>query len=269
MRSELTAGSRHKRIVLYDPAAIPLDTPVDADLEAQDPAPPPENAQASLAERGQALLLEIAHEDCEATVRILLDETPETELCERAVSALDGAALRVPSGKLTVDGVEFLCRAGETRLHSEGKSIEIPAGDYEVQVYNLMPWKSRHRARVIAERTTKADRIVAKIVGAYTWLGVLSILATLLAASAALTVCLISGWWPALVVIGVALLVDLLVLGGFWVLDIASRWAPILKRASELDLAFDAENPDVVVLLRHRIGEGAATVRAMATLQVA
>jgi hypothetical protein len=213
MRSDVTASSRHKHLVLYDSAAIPLDTPLDTDLEAQEPSPLPESNIANLAERGQALILRIAHEDCEATLHLLVEDIIEPYLQKRAVQVLDGAIVHVPSGKLTADGVEFLCHVGQTRLHSEAQSIEIPAGSYEAQVFNLMPWKSRHRAAETRKKTTKTERLVGRIVAAFTWLGVLLIPANIfVAAPAVVVVWLVSGWQQALLLAGLVLFLDLLVL---------------------------------------------------------
>jgi hypothetical protein len=269
MRSDVTASSRHQHLVLYDPAAIPLDTPLDADLDTQVPIPLPAAAMAHLAEQGQALVLRIAHDDCQADLRLIIEEVVEPYLRERAVQALGRAALRIPGGKLTIDGVEFLSRAGERRLHSEAACIAIPAGDYDVEVLNLMPWKSRHRALEVAKQTTRIDRIVGGIVAAFTWLGVLLIPANILvAAPAVVIVWLISGWRPALTLAGLVLLLDVLILAGFWGLEIGSRWVPALRRRSDATLAFDAENPDVVVCLQRQVGEGMSKVRAMATLDL-
>ena len=54
MRVELSAASRCEHLVLYDRAAIPPDTPVDSELEAQEPALPPKNAIRKLATDGHA-----------------------------------------------------------------------------------------------------------------------------------------------------------------------------------------------------------------------
>lgn len=270
MRTEVIAASRHEYLVLYDPAAIPLDTPLDPDLETQDPVPLPESALVNLAEDGRALVFRIADTDCQATIRLLVEEIAEPSVKERAVQVMDGAILRVPTGKLTADGVEFLCRPGETRLHSEGVSIDIPAGNYEVQVWNLMPWKSREHAVVIDKTTTKTDRIVGRVVAAYTWLGILLVPANILVAPAAVfIVWLAMGWQQALALAGSVILVDLLILGGFWVLDFASRWVPALRGAIEAESAFNAANPDVVVCLRRLPAERESKVPAMATLAVA
>jgi hypothetical protein len=269
MRRDVTAGSRHEHLVLYDPAAIPPDTPVDPDLEEQDPKPLAASAMVRLAEQGLAVILRIAREDCQADLRLVVEENVASDLRERAVPALDGAVLRLPGGKLMVEGVEFLCRAGETRRHSEAEAIEVPAGDYQVQVLNLMPWKHRHRALEIEKKTTRCDRVVGRIVVAYTWLGIMLFPANVLVAPAAvLAAWLTSGWQFALVLAGALLLLDVLVLAGFWGLKFGSRWIPALKRRSEAELTFDAENPDVVVCLRRWMGESTTPAKAMTELAV-
>lgn len=269
MRRDVTAGSRHEHLVLYDPAAIPPDTPVDPDLEEQDPKPLAPSAMVGLAEQGLAVILRIALEDCQVDLRLVVEENVEPDLRERAVQALDGAILCLPGGKLMVDGVEFLCRAGETRRHSEAEAIEVPAGNYEVQVLNLMPWKRRNRALEIEKKTTTFDRVVGRIVAVYTWLGILLFPANILVAPAAVfAVWLNSGWQSALVLAGAVLLLDVLVLAGFWIVEFASRWIPALKRRSEAELTFDAENPDVVVCLRRLMGESTRTAKAMTDLAV-
>jgi hypothetical protein len=68
--------------VLYDPAAIPADTPVDPDLDAQDPTLLPARAMQALAGAGAALILHIDEEDGDA-------------------------APHAPSGTLKADGLEF------------------------------------------------------------------------------------------------------------------------------------------------------------------
>jgi hypothetical protein len=269
MRKDVTAASRHEHLVLYDPAAIPLDTPVDPDLEAQDPQPLPASAMASLAEQGLAVILRIAHEDCQADIRLVMDEEVEPYIRKRSVLVLDGAILRVPSGKLTVDGVEFLCRLGETRLHSDPQVLEVPAGEYRVQILNLIPWKGRQRAREIEMKTTRFDRIVDRIVTVYTWLGILLFVANvLLVPIAVIIVWLNSGRQEALRLVGAVILIDAFIVAGFWALSFGSRFMPSLRRRTEAELIFDAENPDVVACLRRSADAAPTTVQGVATLAV-
>jgi hypothetical protein len=100
-------------------------------------------------------------------------------------------------------------------------------------------------------------------------LWVLLIPATILVAPAAvIVVWLISGWRPAMVLTGSVALVNILVLVGFWVLEIASRRIPAIDRESEVRLAFEADNPDVVVCLGWLSGESARKIPSIATLDV-
>ena len=63
MQAQVTAGSRHNHLVVYDPAAIPRDLPVDPDLDSSEPKPLPAAAIRDLASRGQALVLYIPGEE--------------------------------------------------------------------------------------------------------------------------------------------------------------------------------------------------------------
>jgi hypothetical protein len=270
MRLEATASSGHDHLVLYDPAAIPSDVPVDPDLEAQDPVPIGGPARLDLANRGLALILRLCSADCEATLRILVDEMPESFLRERAALTLDGALLRLPGGKLTIDGIEFLCRFGETRLHSEAEIFELPPGDYVVQVLNLIPWKEQNRTAEINRRTSRVDRLVNKAVQAYTWLGILLIPGNLLIAGPAVVVLLLAaGWRQALTLAAAIVVVDVLVLAGFWALDAASKIFPALIRAGDARLAFETENPDIVVCLQKAAQAGDRQIATMATIEIA
>jgi hypothetical protein len=267
MREDVIAFSRHEHLVLYDPAAIPAATPINPDLDAQDPKPLPPAAMTELAGQGLAVILRIAHEDCQANIRLMIDEDVEPHFRERATTAIDRAALRLPSGTLTVDGIEFLCRPGETRLHSEAQVMEVPAGDYRVQVFNLIPWKGRHREREIEMNTTRFDRFVDRMVTGYTWLGILLFPANvLLAPVAVLVVWMKSGERAALMLAGAVILIDFIVLTGFRVLKFASRWMPALDRRREVARAFEAENPDVVVCLNRSVDAEETSVPGFATM---
>ncbi len=267
MRKDVVAFSRHQHLVLYDPAAVPADTPVDPDLDAQDPQLLPASAVESLAERGLAVVLRIADEDCEANIRLVIDEEADDYVRKRAVPTLDGATLHIPSGKLTVDGLEFLCRPGESRKHSEAEVMEIPAGDYRAEVLNLIPWKARHRAGEIETQTTRFERVVGRLVTAYTWLGILLLPANvLLFPVALLIVWKESGWQRALKLAAAMIAIEVLVVAGFWALDFASRWVPALTRRSDVTRAFEAENPDVVVCLKRLADSSEMAIPGMATL---
>ncbi len=269
MWKELTAFSRHEYLLLYDPGAIPEDTPVDPDLEAQEPVPLPAPARSELARRGLALMLEVPSDDCEATIRVLVDQAPEASLQERAAQALDGAILRVTGGQLTFDGIEFLCRAGETRWHSQGESMEVPPSEYLVEVLNLIPWKHQHRADEINKNTRKLDRLFDRVVEACMWPFLLLFWANIFAPGVILVALFAAGWRQALTIAAVILAVDVLLLAGGWAFDGAAHLFPALKRAQNARIAFEAENPDVLVCLRKTAHAPDRHVPATATIDLA
>ncbi len=267
MRTEVIAWSRHEHLVLYDPAAIPADTPIDKDFDAQEPVPVPVSAMEDLAAHGQALILRIACEDCQASIRVLVEELAESHIRERGIQVIDGANLRIPAGKLIVDGIEFLCRPGEVRRWSEAQPIAIPAGNYEVEVFNLMPWIALNREIEFKKKTTSIGRMVGKVVHAITCLSLLLFLAMAALTIFAVGSIIASGWEQASWMVWWAVLGDVVVYVGFWVMDIAGRRFPLLRQAGDAWSAFDAENPDVVICLRQTAGEGGGgTGRGMATL---
>lgn len=270
MRKDVTAASRHESFVLYDPAAIPPETDVDPDLDSQDPQPPPLPTLTSLADSGRALILRLVDEECQATFRLIVDEPVDSSLRERAVQAIDGAVLRIPSGRLVVDGVEFLCRHGERRSTSEAETIEIPAGSYRVEVLNLMPWIRRHRDSEIERMTSRFDRMVGRIVDSITWLGIILLpIDILLAPAVTLIAWMSSGTQAALAVIGIVVLANLVAFGLSWGIEFAQRWLPVLTRRRDVEKAFDAENPEIVVHLQQQSSASITPVSGMATLTLA
>lgn len=259
MQGQVTAGSRHNHLVVYDPAAIPRDLPVDPDLDSSEPKPLSAGATRDLASRGQALVLHIPGEDCEAALRLYVDEDPPGVILERGVPVLSGARLAAPSGALKADGLEFIARPGEERTHAEADALAVPAGDYEVEVRELFSWKIKHRAAVTRQGSHASDRLAHKIVTAYTWLAILMIPANFLALPGVGVLWQKRGWSSALAVAAWILVVDVAVFGGFWILELARKRLPSLSRISDAEAAFDVENPDIAVILRRRVGtfEGA------------
>ena len=268
MRSEVTAASRHRHLVVYDPAAIPAEAPLDPDLEAQDPKPPPEAAIHELAQQGQALVLSIPSEDCEARLQLLVDEEPDARHRELGSPVLRSARLQVPSGRLLADGVEFLCRAGQVRKHSEAEAVSLPPGQYDVDVFALLSWKLSHRAGEIGSRTSGRDRVARRATAAYTWLGIVLIPANVLLAPRLVAFLWKQGGWRrGLSAAAVILAVDAIVVAGFWLLAWAQKRFPWLTLAAHLDARFEAEHPDAVIVLRRSANDGpAAAVAAFARL---
>jgi hypothetical protein len=255
MPTDVSAASRHEHLVLYDPAAIPPDLPVDPDLDAQDPKPLPASAIREVTSRGDALILHIPTEDCEARMRVFVDEDPPQSIAGRGAVVVSGARLRVPTGTLRADGLEFMTRPGDVRKHSEAEHCALPPGDYEVEVRELMSWKLRNRNRRTRGGTGRGDRLAHRLVTAYTWIGIVLIPANLLIAPIIVLVAWQArGWRTGITVAAAILLVDAVVAGGFWLLQAAQERFPALTRVQEADAAVERENPDIVVVLTRRSG---------------
>jgi hypothetical protein len=251
MQAELTGASRHEHLVLYDPAAIPVDTPVDPDLQAQDPKLLPAPAMMQLASRGQALVLRIPGEDCEARFRLFVDEEPPEEVRSKGQVLVSGAQLRVPGGLVRADGLEFLCRPGESRLHSVAEDATVPGGVYVVEVLSLLSWKAANRVAEGRRGIGRKHETLQKLVSIYTWLGILMFPANLFMAPLVVVRFWRSqGWKGATTALAVILAIDALVLAGFWLMEAVRRRSPGLFRVAEADAAFERANPDVLVVLR-------------------
>ena len=173
MIASLSASSRHEHLALYDPAGIPVEIPLDPDLDAQDPKPPPRAVLKDLAASGAALILRIRSEDCEATMRLEVDEPPDLDARQRGKTVLEGAVLALPTGEARFEGAEFISRAGEHRTHSESESASVPPGTYSVHVLELLTWKLKNLPLAVRAGTTPFERRVHALVQAYTWLGIL------------------------------------------------------------------------------------------------
>ena len=268
MRNDLQLGSNHRYLAIYDPAALPPDTPVDPDLDSPEPRPLPGPAIRDLAAHGCALFLHIPEGDCDATVGVFVEEDLPELLRPRTTRLLTGSALSVPGGHLVAEGVEFMCLPGQTRRHGEPTPIEVPPADYSVEVLECVRWKERHRAAEVAARTTAGERLVGRLVAAYTLLGVLAFPANILVVPPALgLIWWRAGWQAALVTAGVIAAVDALGLVGFRLLDMAGRRLPVLRRAHELAAEVDRANPDLVLILRRAATPVAAAVPALAVLR--
>jgi hypothetical protein len=253
MPADLTAASRHQHLALYDPSAIPSDLPVDADLDTPDPTPLSDPVIRDLTARGGALILRIAEEDCEARMRVFVDEEPPQALLERGALIVGGGTLRVPTGTLRADGLEFIASAGQVRTHSRGETIAVPAGDYEVAVRELMSWKLRHRTRSTHAGTQPTDRIAHRLITAYTWVGIILIPANLLGAPILIgALWQARGWQTGVTAAAVVLVIDTIIIGGFWLLQAAQKRFPALTRIQAADAAFDDENPDLVIVLKRQ-----------------
>ena len=262
MPADLTAGSRHQHLALYDPAAIPADTPVDADLEAQDPRLLPAPAMRELASRGQALVVHIPEEDCDARFRLFVDEEPPEALRSRGEVVVTGARLRVPSGVLRADGLEFLCRPGESRTASEPAETALAAGEYVMDVISLLRYKAVHGTAERRRGIGRGPRIVHRLAMVYLWIAILAMAANVFVAPMVVAWFWKRGGWPgAGKAVAAILALDAVIFGGFHALDAWKRRRPDLFQVMDADAAFEAAHPDLVVVLRTS-GDGDAPAAA-------
>jgi hypothetical protein len=268
MSHDLTAASRHEHLALYDPGAIPADAEVDPDLDAQDPKLPPAAAIRALAER-RALIVHIPTEDCEARLRVFVDEDLPEALRTHGRLVLERATLVVPTGRLKADGLEFLTRPGEVRRHSQAAETEIPPGEYSLEVLDLLSWKLRHGTAETRANASSWERLVHRLTLVYTWLGIVLLPANVLGAPM-----IVGGLWKArgwrtgLTAAGVILAVDAVVLGGFWLLQVAQKKFPALTRVRDAETTFDREYPDIAIVLRRHSAPADGAVPAFVQIKV-
>jgi hypothetical protein len=270
VRARLSAASRHEYLALYDPAAIPETFPLDPDLETPEPEPPPRASLDALATSGDALFLRIASEDCEADFRVLVDEAPDGTVQQRGKPVLSNARLRLPGGRLRADGVEFICRPGQVRVDAAGSATEVPPGEYAVEVVELLTWKLRSSPGEVRRGATRFERIAHALSLVYLSIGVLMLPLNLFGGPMAAVYAHGRYGWKGVAFVAAGLLaLDVVVFGGFWLLEAAQRRFPALARVREIREKLDEDNPDIVVVLRPaRAGAGPAQP-AIAEIDVA
>ena len=213
----------------------------------------PDDAMRALAAGGLALILHIPEEDCEARLRLFVDEPPPDLIAQRGKIVLAGAVLRVPTGCLKADGLEFLTRPGDTRSHSEAETANVPAGDYDLEVRELMSWKLQHGAAEIRRGVGPIASAVQMLTFAYTWLGVLLLAANFFLLPGFGVWFSRRSWgrsaWQA---VAFLIVVDALVFAGFWILEWARKRFPGLFRMADAEATFDRDHPDIAIVLGRR-----------------
>ncbi len=214
------------------------------------------------------MILHIPGEDCDATLGLFVDEEPPAPILERGAPVVHGARLSAPSGHLAADGLEFMTRPGEERKHSEPEVVVVPRGEYEVEVRELLSWKVRHRAEVVRRGSRVSDRWAHKLVTGYAVLALLLIPANAVVLPGVMILWQRRGWRSAVGVAALILIVDTVVFGGFRILELARKRFPALSRMSEAETAFDLENPDIAVILRHRPAEFSGSAPAFAKIRL-
>jgi hypothetical protein len=249
MADDVIAASRHDHLVVYDPGAIPPDTPFDPDMMTGEPAPLPAETLTTLAAEGRALILHFPGEDCEATIRVVLG--PPSDLArERGQLLLQGARLQLPAGQAIADGAEFIHAKGQKRDQGQERATVVPPGDYAVSVTTLIAWKEAHRNAWLTRATTPAARTVDRIATVIAIAGAVLVPLNLLLAPIAIAIGWRRGGFRAAgIVTGTIVAVDAVVIGAAAVLQGLQRRHPALGGAVAARTEFDRENPDVIVSL--------------------
>jgi hypothetical protein len=248
------------QLVLYDPAAMPADLPVDPDLRTDQPEPPPTESVETLAQEGRAFVVEMPRKwDGEADFRVFVDEELPEPLAGRGAleRRVTGAVLDVPEGLLVADGAEFIELPGSPREHASDLRVQIPAGRYALEAFDTFPWKIQHRDGALAAHTTWLERMGHRLVVAMVITALLLIPATILALIFVASMAFDGRWDRALRLGLLIALVDVVVFGA------VALWSRFAERNPEFDVSskvanagtrFDEETPDIVVVLR-RIGD--------------
>lgn len=141
MRQRLTSGTDIAMHWLYDPAAFPSDV-----------ADPIKGGKwKTLREEGR-LLANCTGADGDVVVELVVDEEPSADLRERAKPLVEGALLRVPSGRLRFGGAEeatpqYLAAAGPSVGDAD---LRIAPGNYRVDVFST-PEKRTDTARLLRD----------------------------------------------------------------------------------------------------------------------
>lgn len=250
MRHDFNAASFGKHLVLYDPAAIPDDFPFDHDTDTPQPASPPIEALKELAADGNALVLEIPEGDCEATIRVMMNESLPSKGKRRSHSLLK-SKLNIPSGLLTAGGAEVIHPTPRARKHADATIVEVPSGSYQLEVLDQIAWKASTRDSYIESRTTPRSRRIAKAVDviAFSWLVLL--VSTILIIPGIIVLLWVNlGHVAAAVGIGVTLAIHAAYLVAFAALQWASDCWPEIDQATLARSEFERDNPDIVVALR-------------------
>jgi hypothetical protein len=198
---------------------------------------------------GRALLLHIG-DDCDARIRVFVDEEPPAELSAAARPLrLADASLSVPSGRLLATGAEAI-GAHESQLEpGTHAAAQVPAGSYRVSAFQTFEWKARHRAAYIARTSSRAARL---LLGAETAFGIGAAMFLVgnffLLPGLGMLALKRGGGWP-LRALAVLLAVDAL----FFVALLAfQRWmvpSALYRRAHAAQDQFERAFPDVVVQL--------------------
>jgi hypothetical protein len=239
MDLDLEAASAGRFLAIYDASAAAPELAIAADEKE------PSATALAAARDGRMLLIHIP-EDCEARIRVFVDEEPPAGLRAAAhASRVDGALLAVRSGQLVASGADAVgsADADEPGLRSR---VPVPSGSYRLSAFHTFHWKARHRRELLAARTTLHDRRLLRIGNALGILAVIFLFGNFVGLPWTGALWLKRGsWQPLAVLLGIdALLYPLVWLGGRF-LDASPRYRAAIAARDGIDV----ELPDVVVVL--------------------
>jgi hypothetical protein len=256
MHVDLEAASAGEYLALCDRASDRRELATGVDEKE------PSAALSRAARGGHALLVHIP-EDCEARIRVFVDEEPPASLTAAAhASRLDGASLAVPSGVLVAAGAEHLGDDDGELAPGIRTSAAIPPGTYRTAAFSTFHWKARHRGGVLAAKTAPADRRLLRIGNALGIGAAIFLVANFFGMPWLGALALKHGVWRPLAVL-VAL--DAVFLACVSLGDRFLSPSPRYRAALAARDGLDVEIPDVVVVLK---SGGAPDGAAPAILEV-
>ncbi|MFT3713655.1 MAG: hypothetical protein QM817_38850 [Archangium sp.] len=89
------------------------------------------------------------------TVEVLVDEAPPSHV-QYAVQTARELWLRLPSGKLRFDGVTTVLDAKDAEAPTESRVLELPPGDYSVDVWAYVPHELRLESTPLPGETPRS-----------------------------------------------------------------------------------------------------------------
>lgn len=250
---DLTAASGTKHLILVDPSSIQgLSGVTDDHL---DPRLLP------LANDGRALLIHVPRGDCEATIRVFVNEEPPADLKRAASrSRLSNFLLQVPSGVIEAAGAEDVGKTVDDREPGTFALAHLGAGTFLGDAFNTVRWKLRNRKRYVARRTSPLARRLRLVQNVAGFSGAVLIVGHILAVGPLIGMAFWVGGRRTGITALVALAVfDVLAWLFFYALDRASRTLAVFNEAREIEEHFERTYPDVVVSLTSNLDRPSAS----------
>jgi hypothetical protein len=240
MQWDLEAASAGRYLAVYDASHAARE------LAIQSAGDEPPDGLRSATRDGRALLVHIP-EDCEARIRVFVDEEPPAAVLAAAhPSRLDASFLAIPSGRLVASAAEDIGSPGSDDADGVRSSAAVPAGSYRLAAFSTFHWKARHRGELLAARTSPAERRLLRAGDALGVMAALFFVGNFFGLPWLAIRAMKHGAWKAL---GVLLAIDALFVAVAWLGDRFLSGEPRYLAALEVRKSVDHEIPDVVVVL--------------------